>query len=129
MKRETGIVESTNLKSYKTRLENDIKKYENMLKTGDFRKPTRRETNLDEAGLRLRNERDKVKREVDKELDKINEKNKPLGTKIFERGLDLVNLFKSTVSGGEFSQVLRQGMIYSLNPRHFRKGLRQRQSL
>ena len=120
-KQRTGITEDVKLKSYKTRLENETKRLEEMLRTGNYYKPTRKELELDNQALELVKQRDRLKLRVDREIDKINEKNKPPGTKIYEKALDVVSLLKSTVSGGEFSQTLRQGMIYALNPLHFTK--------
>ena len=105
-------------KSYKTRLENRKAELEKMLETGNFEKTPRRKTQITPELSNLKDEVALLKLKADREIQKIEQKNKPRGTKIYEHTIDIVSLFKSTVSGGEFSQVLRQGMIYALNPFH-----------
>lgn len=117
---KTGIADERRTERYKTRLKSEIERLQEQLKSGNFSKE-KKKTALDLEARKLAEQRDIEKAKVDAEINRINRENMPNSQKRFETALDIIHATKSTVSGGEFSQVWRQGAVYALNPLYFKK--------
>lgn len=94
--------EAKNSQRYKTRLQNEVKKYSERFETFDFRKEERNKANLTEEGRRIKEERDRIKTAYDAAVRKTGGISREEATILFDlakRAAELKNLRDPNVKG------------------------------
>lgn len=94
--------EAKNSQRYKTRLQNEVKKYSERFETFDFRKEERNKANLTEEGRRIKAERDRIKTAYDAAVRKTGGISREEATILFDlakRAAELKNLRDPNVKG------------------------------
>lgn len=94
--------EAKNSQRYKTRLQNEVKKYSERFETFDFRKEERNKANLSSEGRRIKEERDRIKTAYDAAVRKTGGISREEATILFDlakRAAELKNLRDPNVKG------------------------------
>ena len=112
----TSDIESSKLNAVKTKLENEIKKLEEELRTGNFEfaeepKPIE----LDQEAIDLKDKLIKLKYERAKRLIQEEYATRSTGKKIGDTALEILNVPRTLMSSFDFSAPLRQGLIPTIS--------------
>jgi hypothetical protein len=115
MRDDEGITEKLRIEKIKENLKRSYKYYEDKIKNKDYVPKVKKVTELDEEGLRLEMERNKIKFQYDTEQEKARIKNRPMPQKVRDLLVDLFNIPKAFRASMDFSAPLRQGAILSFS--------------
>jgi hypothetical protein len=112
-KKLTYDSETEVLKRYKEGLQRSIDRYKERIKNQEFGPPAKSSPILDADAMRLEIEKQDIKYEFEKLKEKARLKNRPIGDKILDMGVDVLSIPKSLLASGDLSYLLRQGVILS----------------
>ncbi len=112
--KDLGGKENPEMQSIQSKLKREIEEYHRRKREGDFtKKEPKEKPTLDEETFNLLVEKNRLKEEIDTEIEKERLKNRPMGKKIEESFVDAVSLPKSLMASADMSAPLRQGAILS----------------
>jgi hypothetical protein len=108
------VTEEQKLEQYKNLVRKSKERYEKRLAEKDFTpKEKKEQTPLDKEAFELTVEKNKLKDEVDLEIEKLRLKNRPMAEKVQDGFVDVLNLPKSLMASADLSAPLRQGAVLS----------------
>lgn len=106
--------DASDLDKYKEAIRKSIERSKNKLSEKDFGKKEKKATPaLDKEAFDLLIEKNKLKDEVDVEIEKLRLKNRPMIDKVEDNFIDILNLPKSLMASADLSAPLRQGAVLS----------------
>lgn len=112
--KDLGGKENPEMQSIQSKLKREIDEYERRKREKDFtKKEPKEKPTLDEETFNLLVEKNRLKEEIDTEIEKERLKNRPMGKKIEDAFVDAVSLPKSLMASADMSAPLRQGAILS----------------
>lgn len=106
--------EQIQLQSLKTRLKNETARLSEKLATKDFSTKPKRNVALDAEATKLKFENEKAKRQFREGLMKDRLAKRSTGRKIFDTGIEGINLARALMTSFDLSAVLRQGGFITL---------------
>lgn len=102
------------LEKYKKAIRKSIERRKDKLAQKDFSKKSKPSApDLDKEAFDLLVEKNKLKDEIDTEIEKIRLKNRPMIDKVEDNFIDILNLPKSLMASADLSAPLRQGAVLS----------------
>ncbi len=114
--------EAGRLQAFKTRTAKAIKTTEEATASGDFGpKPKPKPLALDAEAIKLKTDYEEVKRRRDLAFAKYSLENRTTGQKAADVAKESVNATKQIVTSADLSAVLRQGVVFSLDPTNWKK--------
>lgn len=105
----------TRLAAHKKRIEGQIEKVQEQLRTGDFSDQKKADVKLDDEAIALKDRLTKLKQEREKRLAQLEYENRTTTQKIKDVASEIAGVPRTLMASADFSAPLRQGLVATVS--------------
>lgn len=105
----------TRLAAHKKRIEGQIAKVQEQLRTGDFSEAKKADVKLDDEAVALKDRLNKLKQEREKRLAQLEYENRTTAQKIKDVASEIAGVPRTLMASADFSAPLRQGLVATVS--------------
>lgn len=115
LRRQVKEHDLTRLAAHKKRIEGQIEKVQEQLRTGDFSEAKKADVNLDDEAIALKDQLIRLKQEREKRLAQLEYENRTTTQKVKDVASEIAGVPRTLMASADFSAPLRQGLVATVS--------------